>query len=369
MTSEFHRDAGTCSAFRLLLLRGLIAAPIGAAAQEAGKPAPLVIQQQGSFAVGGTVISNPGTFDPMQADPCRTDVSRRSRLRVLSDPGECAQTAARALAWRTDSSRRRGRPRRTGVKGIRTIFLRRGFAVYIIDQPRRGNAGRSTVQATIAPTPDEQFWFGLFRLGVWPNYFPGVQFSRDPEALNQYFRAMTPNTGPFDMQVVIERRVGAVRQDRTGNPRHSLAERRPWLAHGHQEPERPRHRFLRAGQQLHVPGRRSACSDAERRQARSRRVGVPLSEFMRLTKIPIVVYFGDNIPEQPTANPGEDNWRVLLAMARLWRDAVNRHGGDVTLVHLPEIGIRGNTHFPFSDLNNLEIADLMSAFLQKKGLD
>jgi len=36
---------------------------------------------------------------------------------------------------------------------------------------------------------------------------------------------------------------------------------------------------------------------------------------------------------------------------------------------LPEIGIRGNTHFPFSDLNNLEIADLMSTFLEKKGLN
>jgi hypothetical protein len=41
----------------------------------------------------------------------------------------------------------------------------------------------------------------------------------------------------------------------------------------------------------------------------------------------------------------------------------------VTLVHLPEIGIRGNTHFPFSDLNNVQIADLMSEFLKKKGLD
>jgi hypothetical protein len=56
-------------------------------------------------------------------------------------------------------------------------------------------------------------------------------------------------------------------------------------------------------------------------------------------------------------------------MAKLWRDAVNRHGGDVTLVHLPEIGISGNTHFPFSDLNNLEIAELMVAFLEKKGLN
>ena len=48
---------------------------------------------------------------------------------------------------------------------------------------------------------------------------------------------------------------------------------------------------------------------------------------------------------------------------------MNRRGGDVTVVHLPEVGIRGNTHFPFSDLNNLQIADLMSQFLEKKGLD
>src|SRR5688572_13319060 len=56
-------------------------------------------------------------------------------------------------------------------------------------------------------------------------------------------------------------------------------------------------------------------------------------------------------------------------MARLWLDAVNRRGGDVTVVHLPEMGIRGNTHFPFSDLNNAEVAELMSKFLRDKGLD
>jgi hypothetical protein len=98
-------------------------------------------------------------------------------------------------------------------------------------------------------------------------------------------------------------------------------------------------------------------------------VPVPLSDFMKLTKIPIVIYYGDYIPEQPSNNPGQDMWRIRLEMARLWADLVNRHGGDVTVVHLPEIGIHGNTHFPFSDLNNLEIADLMSAWLAKKGLD
>jgi hypothetical protein len=98
-------------------------------------------------------------------------------------------------------------------------------------------------------------------------------------------------------------------------------------------------------------------------------VGVPLAEFMKLTKIPIVAFYGDNIPDKPTANPSEDSWRVRLAMEGLWRDAVNRRGGDVTLVHLPELGIRGTTHFPFSDLNNREIADLLSDFLKTKHLD
>jgi hypothetical protein len=43
--------------------------------------------------------------------------------------------------------------------------------------------------------------------------------------------------------------------------------------------------------------------------------------------------------------------------------------GTPTLVHLPEIGIRGNTHFPMSDLNNLQIADQLSKFLTEKKLD
>ena len=94
-----------------------------------------------------------------------------------------------------------------------------------------------------------------------------------------------------------------------------------------------------------------------------------MKDFMQLTKIPIIIYYGDNIPDAPSDNPGTDGWRARLKMARLWRDAVNKHGGDVTVVHLPEAGLKGNTHFPFSDLNNLQVADLMSKWLKEKGLD
>jgi hypothetical protein len=96
---------------------------------------------------------------------------------------------------------------------------------------------------------------------------------------------------------------------------------------------------------------------------------VPLAEFTKLTKIPILIYYGDNIPEQPSNNPGQEQWRRIFAMAKLFRDVVNRHGGDVTLVHLPDVGIKGNTHFPMSDLNNIDIANHLSEFLKKKHLD
>jgi hypothetical protein len=94
-----------------------------------------------------------------------------------------------------------------------------------------------------------------------------------------------------------------------------------------------------------------------------------MSQFMALTRIPILVICGDNIPDRPMDLPAQDSWRARLEMARLWRDTVNKHGGDVTLLHLPEIGIKGNTHFAFSDLNNVQIADLVSKFLAEKQLD
>jgi pimeloyl-ACP methyl ester carboxylesterase len=361
-----RRRHWTLSVARLLVSAAIVA-PIGATAQDAGKPAPLVIQEQGSFAVGGTMISSPGAFDSLKPTAAgqtfRGDHAyafyqipvnaRRLPLVLWHGAGQFSKT------WETTPD---------GREGYQTIFLRRRFAVYTIDQPRRGNAGRSTVQTTITPAPDEQFWFGLFRIGVWPNYFPNVQFSRDPETLNQYFRTMTPNTGPFDMQV-ISNAVSAL-FDKIGPAilvTHSQSGGPGWLT-------AIKNRNVRAIV-AYEPGSNFMFPEGEVPPPMPSSAGplegvaVPLSEFMQLTKIPIVVTFGDNIPEQPTASPGEDNWRVRLAMAKLWRDAVNRHGGDVTLVHLPDLGIRGNTHFPFSDLNNLEIADLMSAFLQKKGLD
>jgi hypothetical protein len=330
-------------------------------------PAPLIIREQGSFAVAGTVIRNPGVFDPSRQSPAGQTFhgdhayvfyqipvnARKFPLVLWHGAGQFSKT------WETTPD---------GREGYQNIFLRRGFAVYVIDQPRRGNAGRSTLPITIQPTPDEQGWFNLFRVGIWPDYFPGVQFSREPEALNQYFRQMTPNTGPFDIQLLADavtalfHKIGPgilVTHSQSGGPgwRTAIQSRNVRAIVAYE----PGSNFLFPNGEVPAP----MPSSGGPLEA----VGVPLSEFTALTKIPIIVFYGDNIPEQPTANPGQDSWRVRLAMARLWRDAVNRRGGDVTVVHLPDMGIRGNTHFPFSDLNNLEIADLMYKYLEKEGLN
>jgi len=44
-------------------------------------------------------------------------------------------------------------------------------------------------------------------------------------------------------------------------------------------------------------------------------------------------------------------------------EVVNAHGGKAEILHLPEHGLRGNTHIPFADMNNTAVADLLSEFL------
>jgi hypothetical protein len=339
----------------------------GQPAAGAGAPPPLMIQQQGSFAVGGTVVRNPGTHDSQRPGPEGQTLhgdharvfyqvpvnARKLPLVMWHGFGQFGKT------WETTAD---------GREGYQTLFLRRRYPVYLVDQPRRGGAARSTAPATLSATPDDQRWFDTFRLGRWPALFPGVQFSSDPEALNQYFRQMVPDTGPFDAKVATDA-VSAL-FDRIGPGvlvTHSHSGGLGWTV-------AMKNAKVRAIVS-YEPGSGFVFPEGEVPPPMPSLAGtlegtaVSKAEFAKLTRIPIVVYYGDNIPTEPSKYFGDDNWRVRLAMARQWTATINRHGGDATLVHLPEIGVRGNTHFPFADLNNLVVADLMAQFLARKGLD
>ena len=328
---------------------------------------PLLIQDQGSFAVGGSVIENSGTFNPFNPTPegqtlhgdhayifYQTPVNAHTYPLVMwHGIGQFSKT------WETTPD---------GREGFQNIFLRKRYSVYLIDQPRRGNAGRSTIGTTTAPTPDEQQWFNTFRIGEWPNYYEGVQFSRDTATLDQYFRSMTPNNGPIDVN--LNARTISTLFNKIGPAilvTHSHSGGMGWLTAINSSNVKAIASYEPGSGFVFPEG--EVPSPMESSGGTLTATVVSLSDFMKLTKIPIIIFYGDNIPETPSKIAGADGWRVRLAMARLWRDAVNKHGGDVTVIHLPEIGIKGNTHFPFSDLNNLQIAEQLEQFFKEKGLD
>jgi pimeloyl-ACP methyl ester carboxylesterase len=351
----------------LLLLTASVASSTMALAQQVGRPQPLTIQEQGSFAVGGTVLRKPGTYNN-NTPTAEGQSLHGDHLYAFYQVPQNPKALPIAMLHGAFQSARSWETTSDGREGFQTIFLRRGFPVYLVDQPRRGRAGNSTVATTIEPTPYDQLFFDQFRLGKWPNYFDNVQFDRKPETLDQFFRSVTPNTGPFDAGVISDAMSALFA--RTGPAilfTHSQGGGPGWLT----AIKNPNVKAIVAFE----PGSGFIFPEGELPAAMPSAAGtlspeaVPLADFQKLTRIPIVIYYGDNFPVEPTAERGQDNWRVRLAMARLWVDAVNKHGGDARLVHLPETGIRGNTHFLMSDLNNVQIADQVSQFLTEKKLD
>lgn len=336
---------------------------------------PLIIQEQGSFAAGGTVITNPGTFDPINhgAFNPANQVSEGQTLHgdhayVFYQIPQKARKLPIVFWHGYGQSAKTWETTPDGREGFQNIFLRRRFPVYLIDQPRRGRAARSTKPTSISASPDEQLWFGIFRLGIYPNFYPGVQFSQDTETMNQFYRQMVPNTGPFDMEVNTDAVSALFNKIGPGIlVTHSHSGGQGWFT-------AVKNRNIKAVVS-YEPGSNFIFPKDEVPEpipyvgGKLQAAGVLMADFLQLTKIPIIIYYGDFIPNQPTQNPGEEQWRAALIMAKRWRDVVNKYGGDVTLVYLPEIGFKGNTHFPMSDLNNLEVANHLSMFLKKKGLD
>lgn len=72
---------------------------------------------------------------------------------------------------------------------------------------------------------------------------------------------------------------------------------------------------------------------------------VSMEAFLKLTRFPIVIFYSDYM----TTHPHNDYWRAASEMADLFAAVVNRHGGDAKVIRLPDIGIRGNSHFPFAE--------------------
>jgi hypothetical protein len=348
-------------------------AAVGAALAQKGKATraqPLIVAQQGNRPFGGRVITDAAAGTRLSCDHGYVNYQiplapRRYPLLMVH--------ASSKKTWETTFH---------GTEGFRDIFLRRGYSTWITDLPRTGQAGQGCGATSYTPALSDKSRFNSWRLGLWllekpaPDWYPGVQFPTDnPRALDEFFRVQTPEfNAPENEQV--ETDALAVLLGEIGPSvmlTHSSTGIRGWItgiksdkvagivsyepgAVVFPEGEVPPH-IARADGTWQLPGR-----------------AVPMSDFLKLTKFPIQIVWGDFIPETlDPVNVGQrltlDSRRINLLRSQLFVEAINRHGGDAENLVLPKIGIFGNTHFPMLDVNNVQIANLLSQFLREKGLD
>ena len=333
---------------------------------------PLVLGAQGSFFFGGQVLDK-GQGDTFNGDAgyvkFQAPVNPKALPLILwHGGGQFGKT------WETTPD---------GREGYQQIFVRRGYAVYVLDQARRGGASRS-VNPDRDPYAgsDNSFYYNIFRLGVWappaaPRPFAGLSFPTDPASIDQFWFQITDNmgggSGTDEVRALHANNLSDL-LDRTGPSiliTHSQSGQYGW-ASAIRRPD-----AIKAVVS-YEPNIYAFPSDDPPPEIST--AGMPVADFTppqlvdpaafeALAAIPIQVVFGDYVRDQPRDQYGAELWRRVAQRAEQFADAVNRRGGKVEILHLPDAGLTGNTHFPFADLNNLAVADQLSAFLARHGLD
>ena len=269
-------------------------------------------------------------------------------------------------------------------EGFLPIFLRRGYSVYTTDLPRTGQAGQGCEPSTY--NPDDQ-WSNQqtitnWRFGTWlpgepePTFYPGVQFPVDkPSALNELYRVQTPE---FDGESAenVETDALAVLADEIGPSillTHSSTGIRGWLTAIKTDNLAAIVSYEPGGFIFPESSYPEVILMSDGTTASPGRM-VSDDDFIKLTRMPIQIVWGDFIPSERDSNligplRTLDMRRANVERAQLMVDRINALGGNAINIILPEIGIYGNTHWPMLDLNNIEIAELLETFLVENNLN
>ena len=353
-----------------------------AVARDAESKGAILIAQQGSFSVGGRAIQGAGVFDPTKSPDGTNEgqtlwvdqmyvqyqipVSPRMYPLVLVHGG-----GGTGRVWKSTPD---------GREGYQTIFLRRGYAVYIVDFPRRGRAGQPTFNGPFGNldgtqiVPNQtgktgvQFGWTRWRIGPkYPDVFPVQQFPTDRASVDQFFQSLVPTVSDdatviTDALVALLDKVGPailVTHSQSGLFGWLTAMRRPNLVKAVVSYE-PGFVFPDGAVPPPIPLFKGTMAAG---------ANVPPADFANLITLPLQVVYGDNIPTSPIPDLVADGRRAQVVASRLFAKAVNDRRGDTEILHLPDAGLRGNSHFMFSDLNNVAVADQLALFLGRKGLD
>ena len=102
---------------------------------------PLVIQEQGSFSAGGTLVTAPGTFDAKKPLDSAGQTYHGDHASVFYQIPVNPHKYPIVMLHGAGQFSRTWESTPDGREGFQNIFLRRGFSTWLVDQPRRGSAG------------------------------------------------------------------------------------------------------------------------------------------------------------------------------------------------------------------------------------
>lgn len=315
-------------------------------------PSPIVLDSMGAFEVGGKVISNPSDANQtLSCDHGYVEYFIPAKKRKVG-----------LIMWHS-SSTKVWENRWDGGEGYKSIFLRQRYPVYLWDGPRVGRANWSCEPINYKPDYFDQRNFFAWRFGPsFLNWNPGLQFpTGDAEAWNQATRARYDEFDTLS-NALMQAEAGGQAIDKIGPVvalTNSAGGWRAMLSALNAKSDN-----MKGIVAYETPGFvfPEGEGPAPAPNAPFGPHSVPLSEFMKLTRFPMQMVFGDFTAGHPT-------WSNASRNAKTFCEIVNRHGGDCEVLHLPDAGLRGNTHIPFADLNNEAVAKELSRWLQRKGLD
>ena len=337
---------GAVAAFAIFILTVVLSA----AAASLG--APMTLQDEGTFFVGGKTITvqNPnygttGLSGPGQITVDQMYVQYRIPAEIKGPPVIMVHGSNHSgVTFETTPD---------GREGWATYFVRHGYPVYVVDQVGRGRSGfnptslneavASGAFAKLKPASlyaRRGAWIN-FRFGnTYPTPFPGMQFPL--EVLDQYFAQNVPNAEEIGSGRNGEATVAALAAllDKIG-PAVLLVHSQAGL-YG-MEVVRRKAAGVRA-----IVSIEGGCAPVQEGTA------------AQLAKVPYFEIWGDNSVGALGANGDQrrNDCRDAVASAKA-------AGGDASFYLLPEHGIHGNTHLMMMDKNNLQVADVLLAWLDK----
>jgi len=330
------------------LLAGLCAA-LGTQ-QQSREPSgpPIQIERQGAFVAGGTSIGDENAGSSV-CDYGYVEYEIPADARPV---GLFLWHSSSVQVWKN---------RWDGGEGFESLFLRRGFPIYLWDGPRVGRANFPCEPVQTAPRAgSDQISFTSWRFGPsYLHWYPDVQFPvNDREAWFQAIRARYEEFDTVD-NARLQAHAAAAALERTGPVvlvTNSAGGLRALLTALESDKVKAIVAYENVG--FVLPESENDGKPAGPYGP----VYVPLEQFRKLAKIPMQFVWGDHL-DQPRGP------QMALPANRRFVELINSHGGQAEILELASVGLKGNTHLPFADMNNAAVADQLQHFLARHHLD